>query len=786
MAMLFVFAGALAGASPDDQPRGAAASLGPAAVIEARDGLLTAVFSDRADDAALAAALPDMIARRVQAISLRGVPIHDIRSLAGLTSLRMLDLRGTQVRDITPLAGLPELQAVNLQFLRISDLKPLSRLVALRSLNLCGTEVGDLTPLAGLGNLQDLVLSVTKVKDLTPLIPLRQLASLDLGSTEIDDLRALSGMANLRFLSVNGTSVSDIRPLAGMVNLQTLDLGGTQVNDVRPLARLVNLRTLDLESTQVSDVKPLAGLTALRTLSLGGSRVTDLSPLARLAVAPALGVLPEPVVADAVVFWNDQTNRAIQATRADPFVASRDLALESIAVLDTIRSMRGEPAFLVRLPSPGDSPTEAAIAAAAHGVLSHLFPTRQLALDAVLASELAKWPADEARHRATDFGRAMADGVIARREEDGSHDAGGTRIGSQPGEWRPTPPQFLPPMDPQWATMTPFVLNQPNQFRTAGPPLPGSAAFRQARAVVASLGAEHSTTRTTEQTEIAHYWSDAIGTYAPAGHWNAIAANIMVPLKLGLEAEAEMFAELNVAIADATIAIADAKYTYWSWRPITAIRSGDEGEPPDPDWTPLLETPNHPSYVSGHSAVSGAAASVLNRWFGSRPFTFSSASLPGVMRSFSSFDEAAEEAAQSRVYGGIHFPFDNQDGLATGRAVGAWTLTVFQRRTEDRGPFIMVDGSMEHADHAERPITGCVLDNLAPVPAITARLDDAAPISLPVDQGGLFTLPLSALGPMGRHRIALAATSVTGRTFAVQLELLDHVVSMIGTNPVAR
>jgi hypothetical protein len=190
--------------------------------------------------------------------------------------------------------------------------------------------------------------------------------------------------------------------------------------------------------------------------------------------------------------------------------------------------------------------------------------------------------------------------------------------------------------------------------------------------------------------------------------------------------------------------------------------------------------------VSGHSAVSGAAASVLNRWFGSRPFTFSSASLPGVMRSFSSFDEAAEEAAQSRVYGGIHFPCDNQDGLATGRAVGAWTLTVFQRRTEDRGPFIMVDGSMEHADHAERPITGCVLDNLAPVPAITARLDDAAPISLPVDQGGLFTLPLSALGPMGRHRIALAATSVTGRTFAVQLELLDHVVSMIGTNPVAR
>ena len=127
--------------------------------------------------------------------------------------------------------------------------------------------------------------------------------------------------------------------------------------------------------------------------------------------------------------------------------------------------------------------------------------------------------------------------------------------------------------------------------------------------------------RTASQTEIAHYWSDAIGTYAPAGHWNAIAGMLLAPMKSGLDAEAEVFAELNVAMADAGIAIADAKYTFWFWRPITVIRAGAAGAPADPTWSPLLETPNHPSYISGHSGFSGAAAVVLTARFGDRPFS---------------------------------------------------------------------------------------------------------------------------------------------------------------------
>jgi membrane-associated phospholipid phosphatase len=325
-------------------------------------------------------------------------------------------------------------------------------------------------------------------------------------------------------------------------------------------------------------------------------------------------------------------------------------------------------------------------------------------------------------------------------------------------------------MHVEWATLTPFAMTTARQFRPAGPPNINSAAYRHARATVELLGAAHSTQRTAEQTEIAHYWSDAIGTYAPAGHWNAITASIVAPMQLGIATEAELFAELNVAIADASIGMSDAKYTFWSWRPISAIRAGDGVTEPLPSWTPLLTTPNHPSYVSGHSAFSGAAATVLTDWFGDRAFTFSSASLPGVTRHFTNFQQAAEEAAASRVYGGIHFPFDNADGLALGRAVGAWTMANFQRLDVDRGPFLMVGGPMTMMAAADKTtVIGCALDNVAPVATVTASLDGNAPFSVPVDEHGMFALPASRIDMSRRHDLVLAATSATGHTSTVRV-----------------
>jgi membrane-associated phospholipid phosphatase len=471
---------------------------------------------------------------------------------------------------------------------------------------------------------------------------------------------------------------------------------------------------------------------------------------------------------DPVLLWNDQTNQAIQKSGTDAFRASRALALESIAVLDTIRSIGGTSGFLVRLPVPGNVKPEIAVAAAAHTMLLHLFPARRAALDAVFDASLANEQAGRARSVA--FGVAVAEAVFAVRDRDGWNASGGLRIGTTPGQWKPTPPDFLPPLAPQWATLQPFALTKPGQFRPEGPPPPGSAAFREATAATAAIGAARSTVRTAAQTEIARYWSDAIGTYAPAGHWNAIAASLMEPLGLGLDAEAELFAKLNVAMADAGIAIADAKYTWWFWRPITVIRSGGGGSAPVPDWTSLLDTPNHPSYISGHSGFSGAAATILTDRFGVRKFSFTSASLPGVTRSFANFEQAAEEAAVSRVYGGIHYAFDNADGLATGRAVGAWTLAAFQRIAEDHGPIIVMD---RLAGGEAQTLAGFALDNVSPPAAVAVRPEGGEPFTVPVDDRGRFAVPRARLGRMERREIALTVVSGTGRT-AISRQEIDR------------
>ena len=165
---------------------------------------------------------------------------------------------------------------------------------------------------------------------------------------------------------------------------------------------------------------------------------------------------------------------------------------------------------------------------------------------------------------------------------------------------------------------------------------------------------------------MARFWADGEGTVTPPGHWNRIARSVAAEKKLELAERARLFALLNVAMADASIVCWDCKYRFDFWRPVTAIREVD------PTWVPLLPTPPFPAYTSGHSSFSGAAAAALVSFFGTDRVRFSSTSdgLPDVTRSFDSFSAAAEEAGASRIYGGIHWAFDNTDGLACGREIG--------------------------------------------------------------------------------------------------------------------
>lgn len=224
------------------------------------------------------------------------------------------------------------------------------------------------------------------------------------------------------------------------------------------------------------------------------------------------------------------------------------------------------------------------------------------------------------------------------------------------------------------------------QFRPSPPPALDGAEYAAAYNEVKAVGGRVSTVRTEDQTALAEFWSDVPGTtFTPPGHWNQIAQDASLKGGLGLLGNARLFAILDAALADAGICCWDAKYAYNLWRPVTAIRRGDaDGNAEttaDPSWTPLWGTPNFPAYTSGHSTFSGAAQVALESVFG-ESFAFRDAGDPSLgleARQFDSFAQAAEEAGMSRVFGGIHFRFDNVLGLENGRTVARLVVDRFSR-----------------------------------------------------------------------------------------------------------
>ncbi|MFL6196974.1 MAG: vanadium-dependent haloperoxidase, partial [Thermoanaerobaculia bacterium] len=274
------------------------------------------------------------------------------------------------------------------------------------------------------------------------------------------------------------------------------------------------------------------------------------------------------------------------------------------------------------------------------------------------------------------WGLTVAEQILAVRDEDGS----GTTVdyGAPTGAnwWTATPPAFAAALLPNWPYVKPWAMTSGAQFRQGPPPASTSPQYAQAFREVQRLGRSDSPYRTAEQTQIALFWADGPGTATPPGHWHVIAQGLSQERHLTLLENARLFTLLALADADAAIVSWDHKYYYSNWRPVTGIQHADtDGNPAttaDPAWTPLIATPPFPSYTSGHSTFSSASARVLALFFGTDQISFSTTSdgLPGVTRSFTGLSEAAAEAGQSRVYGGIHWQYDNQAGLASGRALG--------------------------------------------------------------------------------------------------------------------
>jgi hypothetical protein len=391
-----------------------------------------------------------------------------------------------------------------------------------------------------------------------------------------------------------------------------------------------------------------------------------------------------PAFADVVTDWNEVLLDAVRADSTAPPRAARAMAMVHVAVYDAVNGIAQthEP-YHVDDAAPDGASAQAAAAAAAHAVLVTVFPAQAETFNAALDASLADIADGQAKDDGIAWGESVAAAVIALRANDGSTDVVTYTPGTDPGEWQPTPPAMAAAALPQWPDVTPFAMSSGSQFRMGGPPALDSAEYTAAFNEVKEMGSATSTTRTAEQSEIAQFWVNGPGTSTPPGHWNTIAQIISADEGNTLEENARLFALLNIALADAAIVSWDNKYHYNDWRPVTAIRAadtdGNDQTEADPEWSSFIPTPPFPDYTSGHSTFSGAAGKVLELFYGTDelPFDCPSDALPGIIRSFETCSAAADESGKSRVYGGIHWEFSNQDGLRSGRDLGEYVVATY-------------------------------------------------------------------------------------------------------------
>jgi len=376
---------------------------------------------------------------------------------------------------------------------------------------------------------------------------------------------------------------------------------------------------------------------------------------------------------DIIIQWNLITVKATKIAKQNSNLGSRTEAVEAIAVYDAVNSIKhiGTPYHYFVSPA-GPASAQAAAAQAAHDVLVTYFPAQKPWLDSALTSSL-QGITDSSIETGQKVGSAAAADIIALRANDGSSPlttyAGPANAGI--GAYRPTPGKFAPGIDVEWGNVKPFILKDSKQFLPAPPPAIGSDAYKKALAEVAGVGEIESTIRTADQTHIAQFYKQDAELTVNEGLRQLAKIH-----GTSLEENALIFALTDIAEADARIEVWGGKYGYLFWRPVTALNAEADGSVKDyTKWTPLITTPAHPSFPSGHSATVTAGYEVLKKFFGDKNHLVLHTTTDGEPpREVESLSIVEWENGYSRIYGGIHYPFENSAAQDIGRKVAAFTL----------------------------------------------------------------------------------------------------------------
>jgi hypothetical protein len=327
-----------------------------------------------------------------------------------------------------------------------------------------------------------------------------------------------------------------------------------------------------------------------------------------------------------------------------------------------------------------DADAEAAVAQAAHDVIVFIMPLQKTFADSMLMVSLAGTAAGSKKEQGMVIGKAAAKAMIDLRLNDGAQTAQYPYLqGLLPGQYRSAPPFDAGPNAgyvalPGWGMLKPFGLIAAAQFRPVPPYTLNSPEYTADYNEIKKLGYMQCPDRTADQTQIGLFWLENVPL-----SWNRTARTLITENKLSAWKAARLLALLHLAQADANIACFDAKFFYNFWRPIKAVRLGNNDDNPftngDAAWNVLAPpTPPVPDYNSNHATDAGAAAEVIKNFFGKDDVSFStvSSTLPGITRSFTSLSQAARETALSRIYAGYHFRHSVRSGEEHGKKIGQY------------------------------------------------------------------------------------------------------------------
>jgi hypothetical protein len=382
--------------------------------------------------------------------------------------------------------------------------------------------------------------------------------------------------------------------------------------------------------------------------------------------------------ADAVTDWNAIMVRTVGGQ--NPFAQARFAAIVQLAVFEAVNAIRRD--YQTYLPSPlpvrHPASAEAAAVAAAHRVLATYFPASSASLTAASLESLATLPDGPGKANGIALGEAAAAAMIALRASDGSSPpAFHLPSTADPGQWQPTP--GCPPAGgvlAHWGSVTPFGLTSAHQFRSAPPPPLAGRRYARDLNEVRLVGAQQSEFRSPHLSDVARFYAAVLAV----GTWNPAVAQVTLARGHGLSFNARLFALLNMAISDGLIAVMETKYEYDFWRPETAIRAadldGNSRTEADAAWTPFIVAPCFPGYGSAHASASYAARAVAEALLGEDDVEvmLSHPAVPGIVLDYCAFDEITEDIDDARVYGGIHFRFDQRAGARQGRSIGKWVV----------------------------------------------------------------------------------------------------------------